>query len=140
MTIRAVDVLCLWVRRYRWPSTLRSADRGSGTVWVIALMALIWLVAAVAMSIGGIRAARHRAHSAADLAALAAASHVMAGSARACGLADTIARAGRGRLSECSVRGRIADVEIVAVSHVPGLGSVQVTASARAGPAGLPSP
>ena len=112
----------------------RAADRGSGTVWMIALMALVWLVAMVAMTAGGARAARHRAHAAADLAALAAASHAGDGPARACRVAATIARATRGRLTECVLRGPVAGVKVVAVFHVPGFGPLHATAAARAGP------
>jgi secretion/DNA translocation related TadE-like protein len=101
---------------------------------MIAMMALVWLVAVAAMTVGGARVARHRAHTAADLAALAAASHVMAGSARACAVAATVARSGHGRLTACVVRGRIADVEVVVVARAPGFGPLHVAASARAGP------
>jgi secretion/DNA translocation related TadE-like protein len=121
------------------PRSALRQDRGSGTVWMIALMALVWLVAVVAMSIGGVRAARHRAHAAADLAALAAASHAIEGSARACGVAAAIARAVRGRLTECALRGRVADVTVVAASRVPGFGALHVRASARAGPVRRPA-
>lgn len=117
----------------------RQRDRGSGTVWVIALMALVWLVAVIAMTVGGARVARHRAHAAADLAALAAASHVMAGSERACAVAATVARSGHGQLTACVLRGRIADVEVVVVARAPGVGPIRVVAFARAGPV-LPDP
>jgi len=106
---------------------------------MIALMALVWLVAVAAMSVGGLRAARHRAHAAADLAALAAASHVMDGPAKACSVAAIIARAVRGRLTACALRGHIADVKVVAASRVPGFGPLHVTASARAGPVRSPA-
>ncbi|HZB29022.1 MAG TPA: Rv3654c family TadE-like protein [Streptosporangiaceae bacterium] len=109
-------------------------DRGSGTVWVIALMALVWLVAMFAMSAGGVRAARHRALAAADLAALAAASHAMNGSVRACGVAATVARAAHARLMRCALRARIAGVKVAVTSQVIGLGSIKITAIARAGP------
>ena len=133
-------VLC-GVMRTR-PSRRRPSlrhDRGSGTVWVIALMALVWLMAVVVMSVGGVRAARHRAHAAADLAALAAAAHAMDGPAKACGLAVTVARAARGRLTACVLRERVAGVKVVVASRVPGFGSFYVTAVARAGPA-FPQP
>jgi secretion/DNA translocation related TadE-like protein len=113
-------------------------DRGSGTVWVIALMAVIWLAAMVAMSAGGVRAVRHRAHAAADLAALAAASHAMDGPVRACDLAANIARATRARLIGCVLRARIATVKVAVASRILGLGSVQIVAAARAGPVSSP--
>jgi secretion/DNA translocation related TadE-like protein len=108
-------------------------------VWVVALMGLVWLAAVAAMTVGEARAARHRAHAAADLAALAAASHASAGPSRACGLAASVARGVPARLTVCVLRDRIAAVEVVAVSRVPGFGSLRVTASARAGPVRWPS-
>src|SRR3569833_778603 len=81
-------------------------DRGSGTIWMLALIALTWSVAAMAMTVGGVRVARHRAYAAADLAALAAASLSAVGLRRACLLAARIARTSGGRLSRCALRGR----------------------------------
>jgi secretion/DNA translocation related TadE-like protein len=120
-----------------WHSSARPAsghDRGSGTVWMIALMAVVWVVAMVAMSAGGVRAARHRAHAAADLAALAAAAHAMDGPVGACVVAATIARAAHARLTGCALRDRVAAVEVAVASRVIGLGPIQITATARAGP------
>ncbi|HEX6471443.1 MAG TPA: Rv3654c family TadE-like protein [Streptosporangiaceae bacterium] len=119
-------------------AALREADRGSATVWVTALMGLVWLAAVAAMTVGEARAARHRAHAAADLAALAAASHASDGPARACGLAADIAREVPARLTACGLRDRVAAVQVVAVSRVPGFGRLTVTASARAGPVRWP--
>jgi secretion/DNA translocation related TadE-like protein len=98
-------------------------------------MSLVWLTAAVAMTVGGVRAARHRAHAAADLAALAAASHALDGPALACDVAESVARAAGGHVTGCVLRGRVADVTISASAHVPGFGTLPVTARARAGPA-----
>jgi secretion/DNA translocation related TadE-like protein len=114
--------------------TRNADDRGSGTVWTVALMALVWMVAVVVMTAGGVRAARHRAHATADSAALAAASRALDGSTRACALAATVTRAARGHLSRCVLRGQIADVRVVMEARVPGLGVVQAAADARAGP------
>lgn len=110
-------------------------DRGSGTVWMVALIGAVWAVATMAMMVGGARVARHRAHAAADLAALAAAAHVAEGDVRACGLAAQIARDSGGRLRRCTFRGRIVDV--VVSSRVGGsarTGRLVATARARAGP------
>lgn len=115
---------------------VRSADdRGSGTLWMLALIGLMWSMAAIAMTVGGVRAARQRAYAAADLAALAAASHAMDGSRSACLLAARIARGSGGRLHRCVVRGRISEVEVISsLRNVPGLGRLNATARARAGP------
>jgi secretion/DNA translocation related TadE-like protein len=103
---------------------------------MIALLALVWLVAVVAMTAGGVRAARHRAHATADAAALAAASHATAGPTRACQVAAAITRAARGRLAGCVLRGPVADIEVVMTARVPGLGPFPLAARARAGPVG----
>jgi secretion/DNA translocation related TadE-like protein len=110
-------------------------DRGSGTLWVVALIGLIWSMAAMAMIVGGVRAARHRAYAAADLAALAAAGHVADGERRACGLAGRIARESGARLRQCVFHGRVANVVVaVEMRSVPGVGRMTATARARAGP------
>ncbi|MFC6884164.1 Rv3654c family TadE-like protein [Actinomadura yumaensis] len=112
-------------------------DRGSGTVWTAAFMAVVWLAATTAMAVGAVRAARHKADSAADLAALAAAGHVGEGAGGACRRAAAIATGSGGRLSVCSVRGRIVDVTVTMVLDAPfGAGVLRVVSQARAGPVG----
>ncbi|MBC6459549.1 Rv3654c family TadE-like protein [Actinomadura sp. HBU206391] len=115
------------------------ADRGSGTLWAIALMTVIWAAAVLAMTVGGVRAARHRAHAAADLAALAAASHAAAGSGadRACGRASEIAAGSGGRLSACVLRGPVADVAVTVTIRIPvSSRPLRLVVRSRAGPAG----
>jgi secretion/DNA translocation related TadE-like protein len=119
----------------------RRGDRGSGTVWMVALLGATWAVAVMAMTVGGVRAARHRAYAAADLAALAAASHAADGSRNACRLAARVARGSGGRLHSCALHGRIA--EVMVGSEVRGLLPVRrlvAHARARAGPESLPFP
>lgn len=114
-------------------------DRGSGTIWMLALIALTWSVAAMAMTVGGVRVARHRAYAAADLAALAAASHTADGPRRACQLAARIARSSGGRLSRCALHGRVSEVTVIAeLPNVPALRHLAATAQARAGPEETP--
>jgi secretion/DNA translocation related TadE-like protein len=126
------DVSCRW-------SELR--DRGSATLWMLALIGLIWSVATMAMAVGGARAARHRAYAAADLAALAAASHFAEGAGSACELAARIARGSGGRLRQCVFHGRISDVVVVSeIPSIPALGRLTATARARAGPERAPGP
>lgn len=48
-------------------------DRGSATVWLLAVVMLVWLVAGAVLADGNAVAARHHAATAADLAALAGA-------------------------------------------------------------------
>jgi secretion/DNA translocation related TadE-like protein len=114
-------------------------DRGSGTVWMVGLIGLIWSVAVMAMTVGGVRAARHRAYAAADLAALAAASHATDGARSACRFAARIAQGSGGQLRRCVVHGRVSEVMVVSgLRDVPGLGRLNASARARAGPVSAP--
>lgn len=110
-------------------------ERGSGSVWVLAFAALIWIVAVTFSWAGGARAARHRAYTAADMAALSAASHAAEGQPVACGSAARIATDSGARLSRCVVHGTIADVTVAVPLRAPaGLDGLRVLARARAGP------
>jgi secretion/DNA translocation related TadE-like protein len=98
---------------------------GIGTVAVV-LVGLLWFVATVG--------ARHRAQSAADLAALAAASTAVAGERRACDAARWVTDGMGVALRSCRLSGWDALVEVSAKSAgVPGEFSPAV-ARARAGP------
>jgi secretion/DNA translocation related TadE-like protein len=81
---------------------------------------------------GAVAAARHRAGSAADLGALAAAAYGPWGEQYACGLARWVTERMEVRLVRCSMSGWEVRVEVAAA--VSGLGDV--TARARAGPVG----
>lgn len=109
-------------------------DRGSVTIWAVALAGLVWLGSSAALLYGSAVAGRHRAETAADLAALAAAVHVPDGTAGACAAGARIAIRNGGSLRDCRVAG--ADVEVVVSSRVSlgGLGSLTAMARARAGP------
>ncbi|MEV5752577.1 Rv3654c family TadE-like protein [Actinoallomurus sp. NPDC052308] len=112
-----------------------NGDRGSGTVWMVALIGAVWSVAVMAMVVGGARVARHRADAAADLAALAAAAHAAEGSEHACRLAARVARDSEASLRRCTFRGRVVDVIVIArVGALPRTGRLTATARARAGP------
>ncbi|MEU9018141.1 Rv3654c family TadE-like protein [Actinomadura sp. NPDC048394] len=121
----------------RWVVERGRGDRGSGTIWVVAFMAVIWVGGVVAVGVGGVRAARHRGDAAADLAALAAAARVADGAADACGRAEEIARRSGARMVRCRVRGENVDVSVTVALRVPlGGGAVRVLSRARAGPVG----
>lgn len=98
-------------------------------------MALVWVFSVTVITAGGIRAARHRAYGAADLAALAAASRAAEGSAAACRRAAVVAEGSGGRLASCTVRGAVADVEVAVAVRLPApVGRVRFVSRARAGP------
>ncbi|WP_425564006.1 Rv3654c family TadE-like protein [Nonomuraea longicatena] len=114
--------------------SIRRRDRGSATLWGIALMGLVMAVAMVFAAVGAARVARHRVHSAADLSALAAARLVIADPARACAQAAEIAKANGVRMARCVLTGEVADIWTELDLAFPGLGTRTVTGRSRAGP------
>lgn len=107
-------------------------DRGSATVWVAMAMAAVGVVFGAVLAMAHAVEARHRAGSAADLAALAAADHWMDGRAKACALAARVARAQEATVVRCAVHGEVSDVTAEAGEQV-----LQSQVRARAGPLGV---
>lgn len=117
----------------------RGRERGSATVWVLALMAMVWCTAAAVLLGGQVRAVRHQAGAAADLAALAAADRALHAPGVACRTAAEIADANGAHLRACAVEGGLADVTVevqLPALIIPLVDADGVTARARAGPAG----
>ncbi|MGI5161943.1 Rv3654c family TadE-like protein [Microbispora sp. CA-102843] len=116
---------------------VRSArERGSATIWTIALMTAVWAVAMVVVQVGVARVARHRAQSAADLGALGAARVALAVPDQACDRAEAITVANGASLRSCSLSGGVAEVAVTVRFAVPLLGPATAAASAKAGPVG----
>jgi secretion/DNA translocation related TadE-like protein len=109
-------------------------DRGSATVLVLAIGLVTVLVAIAAAAVGGAIVARHRAQTAADLAALAGALDSLDGVEVACARAGEIAAGNGGHLTACDVDGL--DVVVTVEARPTGLSAIGGTAraSARAGP------
>lgn len=120
------------LRRCRRPS-LAADERGVATVVAALMVAMIFTVTIGGALIGGAVVARHRAQSAADLAALAAARRVPAGSAIACAEARAVAGAMGAQLRAC----HIDELDVVVAVAVPVGGRIgaEARAAARAGPA-----
>lgn len=119
----------------------RHDDRGSGTIWAVAMIGLVWSAGTVAIAVGGVRAARHRVYAAADMAALAAAANAAGGPQYACGLAARVARASGGQLRRCVVRARRSQVTVTSAVRLGyPFGSLVVIGRARAGPGGPGDP
>jgi secretion/DNA translocation related TadE-like protein len=110
-------------------------DRGSVTIWAAALAGLIWLSCSAALLYGGAVTGRHRAETAADLAALAAAVQVPDGAPAACARAATVAAGNGGSLRGCRLVGDDVEVEVSRPVRLGGLGVRTAHARARAGPA-----
>jgi secretion/DNA translocation related TadE-like protein len=128
-------------------------DGGSASVWALSLAMVLWVCVAAVVLAGGAVIARHRAATAADMAALAAASVIgrseMAGESagestgdpggRACAAANAIALANDATVTSCQVVGQVVDVtttvRVPALRVLTDLGLDSVSARARAGPA-----
>jgi secretion/DNA translocation related TadE-like protein len=98
------------------------------------MMAVILAVCGAAMVVGTAVIARHRAQSAADLAALAAAGRLAAGQDTACGWAAAVAEPTGARVTACTVDALdvVVTVDVDATLGRWGVGSAR--AAARAGP------
>jgi secretion/DNA translocation related TadE-like protein len=113
------------------------AERGSASVWVVTCCALLMVVAGVATIRGLAVLARHRAESAADLAALAAAGRIGVADDE-CAAAARIARRNSARVLSCRLRlapdGRSGTVfiSIGLTARLPAVGIRRVVATARA--------
>lgn len=80
-------------------------DRGSATVVAAIFLAALVAVAVVVLQLAGAVIARHRAGSAADLAALAGAGAVLTDPRSVCARAGLVAAANGARMSSCGVQG-----------------------------------
>lgn len=78
-------------------------DGGYATVVSLGLMGLLVAATLVGLALAALQLTRHRAESAADLAALAAAHHVLEGPDAACAAAREAAAAQHARLEQCSL-------------------------------------
>lgn len=114
----------------------RPADQGSATLWAVGGIAVLFLAAAMVLAVGAVVQTRHRATSAADLAALAAAVGVADGDTGACARAAWVTDRMRVRLTDCRVVGWNAQVEVSAALPAALGGFGQVTAHSMAGPGG----
>jgi secretion/DNA translocation related TadE-like protein len=118
-------------------------DAGAATIWLVSLLCLVGLAATAALGVAGAIAARHRAESAADLAALAAAGRLLLDPGEACAEAAAIASAQGATLHSCAIRADAQEDSVVVEVSVPspsGLvpGLPPARARARAGPVTAP--
>ncbi|MEV0947382.1 Rv3654c family TadE-like protein [Rhodococcus sp. NPDC049939] len=110
-------------------------DRGAATVLACFALTALVAITAMLMHVGSVVSVRHRAQSAADLAALAAAVGLDRGTGAACDDAHEVAERMRTAMVSCEVDGW--DVEVIVSLSVPlsSLGLRDAKAVARAGPA-----
>src|SRR5437868_5739922 len=112
----------------------RVKDRGSATIWGVALMGLVFMAGMSFAFVGAAEVARHRAQSAADLSVLVAARWAFADPLGACARAAELAKANGAVLVGCAITGPGAEVEASVNFTLPGLGARSAHARARAGP------
>ncbi|TDC79404.1 Rv3654c family TadE-like protein [Streptomyces hainanensis] len=119
----------------------RAGDRGSGTVFAACSVAVLCLVFGVVLALGQVMAARQRAATAADLAALAAAERALSGAEAACALADRVAGRQGARLTRCQLTGEVAPPRArTRCGPAPGPGRRAPRPSGRRRPPAGPTP
>ncbi|MEI6252876.1 MAG: Rv3654c family TadE-like protein [Mycobacteriaceae bacterium] len=107
-------------------------DRGAATVLAAIMVAVLITVTLAGVRLGSAVVARHRAQSVADLAALAGAARIPAGSTAACREARALADAMRATVQACNVEQL--DIAVSVAVAVGGWAGAQASARARAGP------
>jgi secretion/DNA translocation related TadE-like protein len=113
-----------------------SRERGSATVLVLALVALICAAVVVCSAAGTLTVVRRTAAAAADAAALAGARAAVTGTTgQACAAAGTAAVLGHARLARCQVMSGVVTVTVVVMPPrwLSWAGAARL--NARAGPA-----
>lgn len=113
----------------REPRSERGSERGAASLLVVACISVLMLLTTVLGVGGAMVLAQRRAQAAADLVALAAATH-------GCPAATAVARDNGGRMSSCAVRGREAQVEVLVRGPDAFGWGHDFAAVARAGPVG----
>jgi secretion/DNA translocation related TadE-like protein len=109
-------------------------DRGSASVWLLAVGLLLVAAGAAGGTVGAAHVASHRAQAAADLGALAGAARAIEGSAAACARAAELVAANGAGLVDCRLDGLDLTVTVqVSAAPMAGVGRA-ATATARAGP------
>jgi secretion/DNA translocation related TadE-like protein len=113
-------------------------DRGSATVLMAGVAAVLMLLIVLGLQVGGAMLTRQRVAAAADLAALAAAGQALEGADQACARARWVVERMSATLTACRIVEWEAYVE--ATARPPGWAALSGTANAhaRAGPAEVP--
>jgi secretion/DNA translocation related TadE-like protein len=123
-----IGVSRLAVRRQR-----ERREQGSATVMSLAWLTVLAVVGAIALLVTLVAAAQHQVESAADLAAVSAATHVADGEPAVCAAATRVATSMHARITSCHLDGLDVTIAVASTVRIPAR-SVVLTASARAGP------
>jgi secretion/DNA translocation related TadE-like protein len=112
------------------------AERGAGSVLMVAVVAVVLSAAAAALGLAAALVTRQRAEAAADLGALAGAQALLRGD-DACGAAGRVAAAGSARVVACDAAGTT--VHLLVEVALPGpLGALDVPPARARARAGVP--
>ncbi|MFZ2177425.1 MAG: Rv3654c family TadE-like protein [Rhodococcus sp. (in: high G+C Gram-positive bacteria)] len=122
------------MEREREVNVSPSEDRGYATVLACCALAAMVVVTALLMHVGSAVSVRHRAQSAADLAAVAAATGLDQGTESACARARILAERMRAELVSCSVYDWDVVITVSAPVLLSAFGARDARAVARAGP------
>lgn len=115
----------------------RRNDEGFSTITGAGVIAALASVLVGVLFVGAAVVARHRAQSAADLGALAAASAHVLGDDGCAAATELLASAdGRPRIVSCTVDGQDVVLRVAVSVRLGGLGVRDAVAAARAGPVG----
>ena len=118
-----------------------AAERGSATVWVVAVSGVLAAIGVAAVLVGAAVVGRHRSTAAADLAALATAERAVRGDPAACAVAEQVAAANGAPLTACTVGGgAVVEVAVAVPVRLGPLGVLDAGARARAGPVAPSAP
>jgi len=109
-------------------------EEGSATVMSLSWLAVLAVIGAAGLLMTLVAAAQHQVESAADLAAVSAATHIGDGEQAACAAAARVASSMHARVTSCRVDGLGVAVDVASTVRIPAR-RVVLTASARAGPA-----
>lgn len=113
---------------------MRTRDDGAVTVLAAFVLAAVLAVVIAVVHVGSAVSARHRAQSAADLSALAAAGALDRGVADACATARDLVRRMEGTVTDCTVEDWDVIVEVSITVPLGRFGVRDAVAAARAGP------
>lgn len=114
-----------------------AGDRGSGTVYAVALLAVLGVVAGGVAFVAKAYVAQQRAAAAADLGALAGARALVDGVSDPCAAADQIVQRNGADLADCVIEGQTVLITSSVAVDLGGFGVREATARARAGPVGV---
>lgn len=122
-------------RRRRTRRHLRAdSERGSGTVYAVAMIGVLAVVAGAATLVAKAHVAYQRAAAAADLGALAGARALVDGTAEPCAAAAQIVQRNQAVLAGCVIEGQTIVITSRVAVRLGSLGLKDATARARAGP------